>query len=107
MKTGDGRHLRIIEIIAAGDYVMFGMCLLQDENGEQVELIKKNYMHDGPQGITEAILKKWLTSGASTCTYQHLIECLIQSQLARLANDISITVGDEGIAYSGHFCITN
>ena len=72
---------------------MFGMCLLQDENGERVDLLKKTHTHDGPEGITDAIIQKWLTSGAApTCTYQHLIECLRQSELGALAEDIANAV---------------
>ena len=38
--------------------------------------------------ITDAILQKWLTSGAPTCTYQHLIECLRLSDLGAIAEQI-------------------
>ena len=62
MKGSDGKPLRIIEKIAAHDYTTFGMCLLQDENGEEVDLLKKNLIHDGAESVTEAIFKKWLTS---------------------------------------------
>ena len=89
MKGRDGTSLQIIEKIAGGDYTTFGMYLLQDENEVEVDLLKKTHANDGPEGITKAILKKWLTSGAPTCTYQHLIECLRQSGLGALAKDIS------------------
>ena len=36
MKGADGKPLRIVQTIAAGDYMTFGMCLLQDENGDEV-----------------------------------------------------------------------
>ena len=90
MKGRDGTSLQIIEKIAGGDYTTFGMYLLQDENEVEVDLLKKTHTHDGPQGITKAILKKWLTSGAPTRSYQHLIECLRQSGLGALAEDISV-----------------
>ena len=90
MKGADSKPLKIIETVAAGDYVTFGMCLLQDENGEQVRLIKKDYINEGAKDITEEILQKWLTSGAApTRTYQHLIECLSQSELGALAEQIA------------------
>ena len=93
MKGADGKPLNIIPRIAAGKYKTFGMCLLQDENGEGVGLLKKTHAHDGPEGITDAIIQKWLTSGAApTRTYQHLIECLRQSELGALAEDIANTV---------------
>ena len=88
MKGADGKSLKIIETVAAGDYKTFGMSLLQDENGEQVKLIKKD--NEGAKDITEEILQKWLTSGAApTRTYQHLIECLRQSELGALAEKIA------------------
>ena len=99
MKGADGNTLRIIERIAAGDYLTFGMYLLQDENGDQVELVNKNHRQDGTESVTQAIIKKWLTSGAApTCTYQHLIECLRQSELGALAEDIANTTAGEGMS---------
>ena len=91
MKGADDRPLNIIETVAAGDYVTFGMCLLQDENGEQVELIEKDQVNrgKGAESITHTIVQKWLTSGAPTRTYQHLIECLRQSKLGTLAEKIA------------------
>ena len=91
MKGADDKPLRIIQTIAAHDYTTFGMYLLQDENGEEVELIKKNHIQDGAESVTQAILKKWLTSDAPTRTYQHLIECLRQSELGALAELIENT----------------
>ena len=90
MKGRDGKPLKIIETIVAGDYMMFGMCLLRDENGEQIRLIMKDHINEGAKDITEEILQKWLTSGvAPTRTYQHLIECLEQSELGTLAEQIA------------------
>ena len=95
MKGADGKPLNIVQKIAAGDYMTFGMCLLQDENGHEVELIEKNYKQDGVERVTLAILTKWLTSGAApTRTYQHLIECLRQSELGTLADNIANTTGN-------------
>ena len=85
MKGADGKPLRVTETIAAGNYRKFGMFLLQDKNGAMVALLKKNHIHDGAECVTEAILQKWLTSDAPTRTYQHLIECLRQSELGALA----------------------
>ena len=61
------------------------MC--QDENGEEVDLIEKD--HKGAESVTKEILKKWLTSDAPTRTYQHLIECLRQSELGALAEQLN------------------
>ena len=101
MKGADSNPLRIIPRIAAGDYMTFGMCLLQDENGDQVELVKRDHRQDGTESVTQAIIKKWLTSGAApTRTYQHLIECLRQSELGALAEDVDIafTTVSEGMS---------
>ena len=89
MKGADGKPLKIIETVAAGDYVTFGMCLLQDENGEQVGLIERDQINKGTEAVTRTIIQKWLTSGAPTRTYQHLIECLRQSELGALAEQIA------------------
>ena len=93
MKGADGEPLRIIETIAAGNYKMFGMYLLRDKNGTMVDLIEKDHIIRGAASVTQAILQKWLTSDAPThtCTYQHLIECLRQSELGALAELIENT----------------
>ena len=86
MKEANGKPLKIIPTIAAHDYTTFGMCLLQDENGQAIDLLKRNHIHDGgAESVTQAILQKWLTSDAPTRTYKHLIECLRQSELGALA----------------------
>ena len=100
MKGADGKPLRIVEKIAAHDYTTFGMCLLQDENGEEVDLIEKDHISKGAEGVTRAIIKKWLTNGdESTRTYQHLIECLRQSELGALADQLiaANTTSEQGI----------
>ena len=97
MRGTDGKPLKIIQTIAAGDYMTFGMYLLQDRNGVEVELIEKNNIHKGAEGVTQSILQKWLKSGAaSTHTYQHLIECLEQSELGALADLITSTTMGKG-----------
>ena len=93
MKGADGKPLKIVQKIAAHDYTTFGMCLLQDENGEEVVLLKKNNIHDGAESVTEAIIRKWLTSDTPTRTYQHLIECLKDSDLGALAELIANATG--------------
>ena len=97
MKGPDSESLKIVHKIAAHDYTTFGMCLLQDENGEEVALLKKKHIFDGPESVTEAILQKWLTSDAPTRTYQHLIECLRQSELGALAELIRKTIVEQGM----------
>ena len=89
MKGADGKPLKIVQKIAAHDYTTFGMCLLKDENGEDVALIEKDHINKGSESVTQAFLQKWLTSDAPTRTYQHLIECLRQSELGALAELIA------------------
>ena len=92
MRGADGKPFKIIQTIAAGDYMTFGMYLLQDDNGVEVELIEKNNKDKGAEGVTQSILQKWLTNGtAPTRTYQHLIESLGQSELGALADLIAST----------------
>ena len=76
MKGADGKPLKIIQVISTKDYELFGMCLLQDDNGTAVDLIKRDHIHDGVEGITRAILKRWTASTTAPRTYQHLIDCL-------------------------------
>ena len=89
MKGADGKPLNVIGTITASNYKKFGIHLLQDANGARVDLIKKNQISDGAENVTLAILQKWLESDAPTRTYQHLIECLRQSELGALAELIA------------------
>ena len=89
MKGADGKALRVIESIAAGGYENFGMFLLQDANGTEVDLIKKNHVQEGTESVTKNIIQKWLSSDASTSTYQHLIESLKEAELGALAEEIN------------------
>ena len=89
MKGADGKPLKIVQKIAAHDYTTFGMCLLQDENGEEVALIEKDHIIRGAESVTLAILQKWLTRDTPTCTYQHFIECLKYADLGALAELIA------------------
>ena len=95
MEGDDGKPLNIVQEIAAGDYMTFGMCLLQDENGHEVDILRKDNISEGAEAITQSILKKWLTSGsAPTRTYQHLMECLRKCKLCTLADNIADATGD-------------
>ena len=88
MSGTDG--LNVIQKIAAGDYGNFGMLLLQDENGVKVDLIRKNNRQEGAEGITRAIVSEWLNNGPKhTRTYDHLMECLRESGLGALADNIA------------------
>lgn len=86
MEGSDG--LTVIEKIAAHDYTTFGMLLLQDDDGDRIELIKKNHRQEGAEGMTEAIIRQWRKDGR-TCTYKHLIKCLRDCKLGTLADFIA------------------
>ena len=96
MIGANGEPLDIVQIIAAGDYTTFGMCLLQDENGQKVDLIKGDHKQDGAESVTQEIIKTWLTSDAPTRTYDHLIKCLRVSKLGALADDITTAIVGRG-----------
>ena len=83
MKGTDGNLLRTIPRIAAGDYLTFGMCLLQDENGVDVDLLKKTHSWRYSEMADKCC-------STYTRTYQHLIECLRQSELGALAEDLLV-----------------
>ena len=57
MRGENGEPLKVVEKIAAGDYMTFGMLLLQDANGDVVELIKKDHRQNGVESVTQAILR--------------------------------------------------
>ena len=94
MKLVDGKPLNVTGQIAT-NYYNFGMNLLQDENGVEVAVIERD--HKGAEAITRAILMKWLRDGGPTCTYQYLVECLEESGLRALADEISGQLGREEV----------
>ena len=95
MKKKDGSDLKFIETIAGNYTTSFGMFLLRDENGLEVEVIETDNAHKHAVGVINAIIKKWLTKGspAAPCTYEHLIQCLREAGLGTLAEDLAAAVG--------------
>ena len=83
-----GQPVKIIQRIAAGMYKDFGMYLLDDENMTEVDVLERHHIHQGPVGITEAIIKEWLVSGSTPRTWEHLIKCTRNCGLGALAEDI-------------------
>ena len=88
MKRMDGQPLNVVGQIAV-QYYNFGMNLLQDDNGVKVDVIEGDHIQKGNEAIARAILKRWLGDGGPTCTYPHLIDCLRESGLGALADEIS------------------
>ena len=58
MKGPDNEPLKIVQKIAAHDYTTFSMCFLQDENGEEVVLIEKDYINRGAENDTGYIFSR-------------------------------------------------
>ena len=87
LKDKNGKALDIIQTIAAGQYTIFGIHLLGDDNGKSVELIKTN--HRGAEEVTEIILRQWLDNGGPNCTYTHLIDSLRAAKFGSLADDVA------------------
>ena len=88
MADAAGRPVRIIQRIAADKYKAFGMYLLNDENMTEVDVLERRYIYEGPEGITEAIIKEWLVSGSTPRTWEHLIGCIRKCRLGTLAEEI-------------------
>ena len=82
-----------VQKIAAHDYTTFGMCLLQDENGDEVALIEKNHISKGAESVYTGhppeMADKW-------CTYSYIstLDRVSQtSELSALAELIANTTG--------------
>ena len=88
MADAAGRPVKIIQRIAADKYKDFGMHLLNDANMTEVDVLERRHIYEGPEGITEAIIKKWLVSGSTPRTWEHLIACIRKCRLGALAEDI-------------------
>ena len=88
MKRVDGQPLNVIGQIAV-HYYTFGMNLLQDDNGVEIDVIEGDHIQRGNEAIARAILKRWLRDGGPTLTYPHLIDCLRKTGLGALADEIS------------------
>ena len=104
MNGVDGNPLDIIQKIAAGNYERFGLHLLRDDNGEKVGLLKQNHTNDSER-VTFEILKQWLRSDTTPCTYQHLIKCVRKSGLGALATSIENTI-EQGCTFTYVYRLT-
>ena len=71
----------------ADNYELFGTFLLQDDTGHKVDIIEHNRRGDA-EGITTAILKKWLQGGGMSVTWESLIEALKKCKASYLANQL-------------------
>ena len=53
---------------------MFGIHLLEDDNGAKVQLIERDHRHDGTEAILVGILRKWLDTGGPTVKLKSIQE---------------------------------
>ena len=100
MKKKDGiSDLKIIETVAGNYTESFGMFLLHDENGSEVEVLETDNAHKGAEAVVKVIIKTWLRKGSpdAPCTYEHLEQCLRDTGLGALADDLAAAV--RGVTY--------
>lgn len=70
------------------DYMLFGMQLLEDRNGQRVTGFETAHRGD-PAIITVAILQQWFQgNGRLPVTWQILVQCLQTANLNAVASDI-------------------
>lgn len=69
------------------NYSNFGTFLLDDKDGAKVSTLKFQNFHV-PNAIVEGILNEWLTLSPTPCTWEKLIEVLMDCQLRPLAADV-------------------
>ena len=75
------------------DYEQFGIRLLEDSNGVRIKGIEKSN-HGDTVAITVEILRQWLQGkGRTPVTWRTFVECLRESGLNVLANDIEAELG--------------
>ena len=77
-------QLNIPERVAA-KYVEFGTCLLKDDDGNQVDVIREACLNQ-PDKIVIKILQTWVRKGPTPVTWENLIKILKDTKLNALAN---------------------
>ena len=77
----------------ATDYKLFGTQLLEDSDGSEVRIIEMK--HQDPVDITVEILEKWLQGrGRMPITWQTFVQCLRDTDLNVLANNIESSMSE-------------
>ena len=71
-------------------YEPFGIRLLNDEKGNQVETIKKDCHHES-EAIVLKILRKWLRAQPTPVTWKNFFDILKKCDLTTLAEDVCKT----------------
>ena len=71
------------------DYFQFGVCLLDDNNGNRVDRIEKSRLNWNSDRIVSDIMKEWLKGrGRRPRTWSTLLECLRKTRLHTLADNL-------------------
>ena len=70
------------------NYSMFGICLLNDETGSQVDTIE-DACGGKPERITRKILQEWMEGKGLPLTWESLIKTLRDTGLSTLADEIA------------------
>ena len=84
---GKSGRLNVIERIST-NYTTFGTFLLQDDDGSKVSAIERTRQLNSAL-ICEDIVKDWLQGkGKKPVTYTTLVQCLRDTDLNTLADDI-------------------
>ena len=86
--------MNVFRRIANGDYKLFGMVLLEDENSVEVDAIMRHHRGSDEEEITRAIIKKWITNGGAQCTYAHLLYSLREADLGGLASELTASISE-------------
>ena len=92
IKGADG--LNVYATIGANEYKTFGLFLLNDKNGQKVDLIDRKHRADGASAIVRGIFDDWLREGTGQ-TYQHVIDCLKQAGMGAFAAEMQAMAGKE------------
>ena len=70
-------------------YDSFGICLLNDETGDQMAIIKDD-CRGNPEKITIVILREWLKGRGMEVSWKSLIETLRSCKINSLADQIEM-----------------
>ena len=93
-QCSDGSQINILEKVGV-KYFDFGLFLLNDDSGTQVNIIKENNKGD-IISIVREIVQKWIAGNGRPVSWVTLISVLKDIQLRCLAEDIeSATVRHE------------
>ena len=72
------------------DYINVGTCLLNDDYGNKIKRLEKEYRSRSVTAIVEEIFRLWTDgNGATPVSWEGLVVCLLSAKLNRLADEIT------------------